>query len=436
MKKSICCALAMSLAFAGSIWAYDAEYTAGQTATISRNGSYLVTGSGGGKITIAENIGGVELTLRDVNWTGGGTQIDIKPSSSVSLILEGDSTIAHSAWDSAVAIKLPQSSSVVVGGTGSLNISTFGHSCIGVEAADTMGSLTMNSGTIVAHAGGKSCLSLSAAIGGTYGNPVKGGNGGTVVVNGGTLIAAGYSAAPGIGGGASYGAGGGGDAGTLTVNGGHVIACSYLSGSYGDGQPSCAIGPGRSRQNIAFNGKAGRIVVTGGVLEAWVEASGSSCFGQARGVGKAATNPADAGLFVSGGTVKWNHLLKDEADFAYSFANCTVGCAKGLESKPVGLWLPVNTDMAALFPEGVNFEKAPGETVAANACDGRHCVFSVTRAPLRHSVVSVCKSGAEARSFAETASAHSVRSAKSAFSFVVILPRASTVTELSSPPFG
>ncbi len=369
MKKSICCALTMSLAFAGSIWAYDAEYTAGQTATISRNGSYLVTGSGGGSLTVAANIPDVELTLRDVSWTGNATKINIGDGASVNLILEGSSAIKHNANGNGPGILLPQNASLTVSGTGSLNILVYNYSCIGVGPAATMGRLTMNSGTIVAHAGGKGIQGLCAAIGGTYGNPVKGGNGGTVVVNGGTLIAAGYSASPGIGGGTGYGDnGGGGDAGTLTVNGGHVIALSYLTGNNGDGDSSCAIGPGRGRKNTAYDGKAGRITVTGGILEAWVEVPASSCFGQARGnMAKAVTSPEGSGLYVTGGTVKWNHLIKDETDFTYSFSNCTVGCANGLESKMAGLWLPVNTDMAALFPEGVNFEKAPGETVAANA---------------------------------------------------------------------
>ena len=38
---------------AGAAWAFDAEYTASQTVTISEAGSYLVTGTGGGAITIA-----------------------------------------------------------------------------------------------------------------------------------------------------------------------------------------------------------------------------------------------------------------------------------------------------------------------------------------------------------------------------------------------
>lgn len=361
-RGALALGLASALSFAGL--AFDAEYTADDTVTISQSGSYLVTGTGGGSVTVSENVTGAELTISNVTWTGNATKINIGDGASLSLVLEGASSIIHTGNSSGPGIKLPQTSSLTVFGTGELDMKVRNFwPCIGVGKTETMGSLTINGGTIIAYAE----QGLSAAIGGGYGNPQRGGNGGTVVVNGGKLVAVGYSDAPGIGGGMGYGAGGGGDAGTLTVNGGHVIAMTRHLGSYTGGYASPAIGPGASRQNVAKHGAPGRITVTGGILEAWVDRAEASCFGIARNVGQAATVPEGAGLFVTGGTVKWNHLIMDETDFTYSFANCNVGCSSGPERKLTGLWLPVDADIATLFPAGVSFEKTPGVTVAANA---------------------------------------------------------------------
>lgn len=361
-RGALALGLALALPVAGL--AFDAEYTASQTVTISQAGAYLVTGTGSGAITIAANVTGVELTISNVTWTGNNTQINIGNGAALSLVLEGTSTINHTGNSSGPGIKLPQTSSLTVSGTGTLDMKVRNFwPCIGVGKTETMGSLTINGGTIIAYEE----QGLSAAIGGGYGNPQRGGNGGTVIVNGGKLVAVGYSDAPGIGGGMGYGAGGGGDAGSLTVNGGHVIAMTRHLGSYTGDYASPAIGPGASRQNVAKHGAPGRITVTGGILEAWVDRAEASCFGIARNVGQAATVPEGAGLYVTGGTVKWNHLINDEPNFTYSFANCNVGCSSGPERKLTGLWLPVDTDIATLFPAGVNFEKASGVTVAANA---------------------------------------------------------------------
>ena len=356
----------LALAVAGAAWAFDAEYTASQTVTISEAGSYLVTGSGDGAITIAANVTGVELTISNVTWTGNATKISIGDGAALALVLEGTSTVSRTARGTTPIIKLPQTSSLVISGTGELNMATYHLPCIGVGDNATMGSLTINGGTVIAHAGNSADWGLSAAIGGGYGNPKKAGNGGTVVVNGGKLVAVGYGDAPGIGGGNCYGSGGAGDAGTLTVNGGHVIAMTRHVGSILGNYASPAIGPGASRQSSAAHGAPGTITVTGGILEAWVDRADASCFGIAHNVGQAATVPAGAGLYVTGGTVKWNHLINDEPNFTYSFANCNVGCSSGPERKLTGLWLPVDTDPTTFFPAGVNFEKATNVTVAAN----------------------------------------------------------------------
>ena len=76
-KSSACkkVLLSLALATAGAAWSFDAEYTASQTVTISQAGSYLVTGTGSGAITIAANVTGAELTISNVTWTGDNTQM-------------------------------------------------------------------------------------------------------------------------------------------------------------------------------------------------------------------------------------------------------------------------------------------------------------------------------------------------------------------------
>ena len=243
MRRRTRGALALGLALALPVvgLAFDAEYTASQTVTISQAGSYLVTGTGSGSVTVSANVTGAELTISNVTWTGDATKINIGNGASLLLVLEGSSSIIHTGKSSGPGIKLPQTSSLTVFGTGELdmNVRNF-WPCIGVGNTETMGSLTINGGTIIAYAE----QGLSAAIGGGYGNPQRGGNGGTVIVNGGKLVAVGYSDAPGIGGGNGYSTGGGGDAGTLTVNGGHVIAMTRHTGTWYGTYAAPAVGPG------------------------------------------------------------------------------------------------------------------------------------------------------------------------------------------------
>ena len=86
----------LALAMAGAGLAFDAEYTADQNVTISQGGAYLVTGTGGGSVTVSENVTGVELTIRDVTWTGNATKINLNAGSSVSLVIEGvSSQVCH-----------------------------------------------------------------------------------------------------------------------------------------------------------------------------------------------------------------------------------------------------------------------------------------------------------------------------------------------------
>lgn len=79
MRRRAMGALALGLALALPVagLAFDAEYTASQTVTISQAGSYLVTGTGGGSVTVSANVTGAELTISNVTWTGNATKIDI-----------------------------------------------------------------------------------------------------------------------------------------------------------------------------------------------------------------------------------------------------------------------------------------------------------------------------------------------------------------------
>jgi len=353
----------VAMVLGGMAWSYDATYTAGETVTISGAGSYLVTGSGAGGVTVAANVTGVTVTYSNVTSTA--TALKLNSGSAVKLVLLGVSTVE---CGENLGILLPETATLTVEGPGSMRVHALCNAPIGVGGGMRMGTLVVNSGRIEASCGAAKEQGLSAAIGGSYVMGGQAGHGGTVVVNGGELIATSYSGGPAIGGGGTYyykNSGTCGDGGSLTVNGGKVVARSYSTqGNYCNGQRAAAVGGGAARNAGGKNGRAAKIVVTGGELEGWVDHADATCFGNATGAGTAQTNASDAGLTVTGGTVRWNHLRStSETGFAFSFSNCAVGYSASASACYVGMWLPLTTDLTSFFGNGVVFEKAKDQTV-------------------------------------------------------------------------
>ncbi|MCD8397987.1 MAG: InlB B-repeat-containing protein, partial [Lachnospiraceae bacterium] len=130
----------------------------------------------------------------------------------------------------------------------------------------TNGSLTATGG------GNKSYYYGGAGIGGGYKS-----NGGTIIINGGTITAMGGRDAAGIGGG-GYCA-----CGSITINGGTVTASSHDSSS-----PGAGIGGG-------YEGNGGSILITGGTVTATSTSNGAGI-----GAGKSA---AGGTITIAGGTV-------------------------------------------------------------------------------------------------------------------------------------
>ena len=146
-----------------------------------------------------------------------------------------------------------------------------------------------------------------AGIGGSGGSSLTGiGNGGTVIVNDGTIIAIGKSYGAGIG-----GSGNEGDGGTIIINGGNVTA---LGGDYGAGIGGGYHGAGgnitiRSGTITAlggsnsagiggggFIGYGGSITISGGVVEATGRDFGA-------GIGGGGPDGFGGNIVISGGTV-------------------------------------------------------------------------------------------------------------------------------------
>lgn len=184
------------------------------------------------------------ITLDNVSIQSSTSNISgiaLTSGASVALNLQGENNILNGGANAA-GLQVPDGTSVVISGPGSLT-STGGSLAAGIGggSGSSGGTITIESGTIIAK-GGSNC---GAGIGG--GNA---GSGGTITINGGRVTATGGSYGAGIGGAASTT---GGDAGTIVINAGTVTA---TGGSF-----SAGIGG-------AYKGSGGSIEINGGIVTA------------------------------------------------------------------------------------------------------------------------------------------------------------------------
>ena len=230
----------------------------------------------------------IVLTSSTTAWTSGnvytlgdeyveiGSRITV--SGSVGLLLPdgkkltASNGITVSAGNTLVIDKYGSTSTgtgtLIAGGAGTTSQSAAG---IGGGGYDQAGGTIINNGGTVIATGGE----YAAGIGGG-----EHGNGGTVTINRGTVEAHGGLGAAGIGGGGS-----GGDGGTVTINGGAGEA-------YG-GSGAAGIGGGG-----AGDGDGGTVTINGGTVEAY---GGSMAAGIGGGFGGAGAN-----VNITGGTVNAN----------------------------------------------------------------------------------------------------------------------------------
>ncbi len=152
---------------------------------------------------------------------------------------------------SRAGIEVDIGSAVTIEGTGRLMAGSSGQAGIGGGNGRSNGSVTINSGTVVAQS-----VSNGAGIGGG-----STGNGGTITINGGNVTAVGGDSGAGIGGGST------GDGGTITINGGTVTATGGANGA--------GIGGG-------WYGEMGDVIINAGSVKA-TAGSGANKIGTGAG---------------------------------------------------------------------------------------------------------------------------------------------------------
>ncbi len=230
-------------------------------ATFSTNGTFT------GQIAVSEGVTGAVITLgnltidRGALWASGGSSaLLIGKNATAKIILQDGATATmRGAWEQE-SMHVAEGAAATIEGSGSLTVNSAYIQGAGHGAAILLpktATLTINSGKVTANSaecnagegaaiggrqyahetgcgtliinGGEVTLTANkaAAFGGGsscgYTDEPNGGDGGTLIVNGGTLNAQGR-----IGGGASFSNGNGGCGGSITINGGTVTSTMDL----------------------------------------------------------------------------------------------------------------------------------------------------------------------------------------------------------------
>jgi hypothetical protein len=162
------------------------------------------------------------------------------------------------------------------------------------------GTVIVNGGTLLAASG-----SLSPGIGGGYEYNGRAADGGTVIVNGGVVTAKGYGGAAGIGGGITYGNSGVcGKGGSFTLNGGTVYAYAYTTGIWtAGGRCGAAIGGPVQRDKDEVGGM-GTVTINDGTLYAYAEVGAAIGHGNTVTGAYTIENGNDGAFTIKGGSVK------------------------------------------------------------------------------------------------------------------------------------
>ncbi len=274
---------------------------------------------------------------------------------------------AMSTGSTYAALSVPENATVTIGGEGTLTaIATGSSAAIGSGDMDSdTGTIVINGGTIIAENtysrssagagigggcnknGGNITINggIVTATGGRYAAGIGGGydkNGGNITINGGIVTATGGRNAAGIGGGHDEGSDSNqGDGGQITITGGTVIA---NGGDYRNYFSGAGIGGG-------YNGNGGTVVITGGNIKA---TAGSS---NAEAIGK-------GGKGESSGTIKdgsGNDLSLQTITLSGTAANTAVTATDGIT---YGL-----TDVKTLDTDKLYFY-LPADTVAKSITAG------------------------------------------------------------------
>ena len=240
--------------------------------TIYRDGAFEIYGNGqtSNRIVVNENVNAT-IVLDNVDIeTDSGAALYMR-NANVNLWLTGSNTMAT---DRAGSAGIQTTGGTLrIYGTGALDARSTNAGGAGIGGGSTGwhgedgGTIIINSGTITAVGAG------GAGIGGGTG-AIDGGSGGNITINGGLVIASSELDGAGIGGGGAH-MGSGGSGGTITITGGTVIAESGTQQTSGSG---AGIGGGRG-------GGGGIITISGGEVEAIGGANGAGIGGGVGGSG-------------------------------------------------------------------------------------------------------------------------------------------------------
>lgn len=269
--------------------------------------SISITGTTTSNKIVVEDGATANITLNNlsIDLSGSsGCAFELQGTANVTLTLSGTNTL-KSGTDSA-GLQVPDGTALTIeaGSTGSLTAT--GGSCGagiggkalgmvgGVAAVGTVGTITINGGTVTATGGdgysdptyGSKGGGAGIGSGGTNSYYGQGPDSGTIIINGGAVTATGGSYTGTVGGnnGGGAGLGGGGyrGGGTITITGGTVTAT-------GSDREASGIGSG-------YGGASGTITISGGTVTAKGSTDGAAIGGRNYG-----STPGI--ITISGGTV-------------------------------------------------------------------------------------------------------------------------------------
>ncbi len=288
----------------------------GEEITEPNSAGYCITMAGSAKTSNTVEISGGEnyILLKDVNiqcgdFNGG---FSIYNGAAVDMFFTGSNTIIS---DYRGGIEIYEDSSLTLAGDGILNVQSSSQAGIGGSGGSN-GTLTINSGTIIA----KSSYE-SAGIGGG-----SSGEGGSITINGGNVYARGGSNAAGIGG------GNGCTGGNITINGGTVTAAG--------GTNAAGIGGG-------WYGRMGSVVINGGAIKA-TGGSGASGIGAGKGIAAAQYPVNDGGERVYPVTI--NSAGSGAVDKLYINGKDYNVCGAHIDDSRLYVYLPAGSAAAAVKP--------------------------------------------------------------------------------------
>ncbi|MDR2765056.1 MAG: MBG domain-containing protein [Tannerella sp.] len=298
----------------GTGWTFS-----GSTLTVTANGTYTIEGNEqtGNRISVNSNLTDVNITLRNVN-INSTTAFYTGNSSTVNLTLRGTNTLRSSSSNSA-GVRVSSSTLVITAASdGSLNAyGSSGGAGIGGDHRENGGTIIINGGTITAE-GNYTSNGAAAGIGSGGSGYSDHYNGGNITINGGTVTATCHTG-NGLG---NAGIGGGDNGGNITINGGTVTATGS-AGSAGIGgslkghgctitinggtvtatgsNDGAGIGAGNPGEPYDYlGGEGGTITINGGTVTAT-----SGFYGSA--IGGSGTKANTGSLTINGGSLKMNN---------------------------------------------------------------------------------------------------------------------------------